>query len=69
MSNPIPARLLSEFFGYMSAHDDDDLPDGAWFALLEESAERFIGEHALRNADPNDATHQYLRMSASKGRL
>lgn len=37
MSSPIPKRLQDEFIGFMQdIYEDDDLPDGAWFCMLEE---------------------------------
>ena len=66
-NNPIPKRLLADFMGYMAAAENDDLPDGAWFAVLEGAAEDFMGTHRLRGC-PNSATHQYLsNFQASKG--
>ncbi len=62
MSKPIPARLRKEFFAFMQARDNDKLPDGAWFAVLEESAEEFCKKHHLKWADRNDAAHQYIQM-------
>jgi hypothetical protein len=62
MSNPIPKRLREEFKGYMEAiYHDDDLPDGAWFAMLEDQAESFMEMHKLKG-DSNDAAHQALRL-------
>jgi hypothetical protein len=59
---PIPARLHEEFKGWMSiVYDDDDLPGGAWFALLEEHAGEFMRTHKLRG-DTNDAAHQALQL-------
>lgn len=46
----------------MEAHDWDDLPDGAWFANLEDAAERFCKNYKLHFACRNSAAHQYLRM-------
>lgn len=57
--NPIPASKRDEFIAYMDAHDHDDLPDGAWFAVLGEAADRFIREHRLRG-DSDDAVLQYI---------
>jgi hypothetical protein len=45
----------------MDAHDNDDLPDGAWFQVLEDAAEQFMKDNKIRG-DANDATHQYLSM-------
>lgn len=37
MTRKVPVRLRTEFFAYMHACDDDEAPDGAWFAMLEEA--------------------------------
>jgi len=60
MSAPIPSRLRAEFMAHMAAFDHDDMPDGAWFAMLEEGAGAFMRQHKLRG-DRNDGAHQYLR--------
>jgi hypothetical protein len=57
---PIPARLKDEFIGYMQlSYDDDDAPDGAWFAAMENDARAFMRGHKLKG-DENDAVHQLL---------
>ena len=61
-NNPIPVSLREKFKAHMEAHDWDDLPDGAWFANLEDAAERFCKNYKLHFACRNSATHQYLRM-------
>lgn len=63
-NNPIPTRLREKFKDHMAEHDMDDLPDGAWFAVLEEAAGCFMRKHGLTFPwqCPNTATHQYLRM-------
>lgn len=63
MSNPIPAGLRQQFMAFMEVHDHDDLPDGAWFATLEQAAQQFMDDHGLnkRWMCNNDAAHQYLR--------
>ena len=33
--------MSNEMFAYMELFDDDELPDGAWFALMEEAAGAF----------------------------
>ena len=61
-NNPIPARLRPKFQAFMAARDNADLPDGAWFAVLEQSAQEFIDKHRLKWACNNSAAHQYIRM-------
>jgi hypothetical protein len=53
----IPARLIAA----LDAANNDDLPDGAWFAVLEDTVEFYNEEHGT-DFDPNDTVHQYLRM-------
>lgn len=65
-NNPIPTRLREKFIGAMQEADNDDLPDGAWFAVLEDAAQRFIDKHRLQFADNNTAVHQYLRLTENK---
>jgi len=57
----IPKHLQDEFIGAMDAANDDDSPDGAWFAMLEDAGERFLRSNKLRG-DGNDAAHEYLRL-------
>ena len=61
-TGPIPKYLENEFLCHMMAHQNDDLPDGAWFAVLETAAEDFISEFGLEG-HRNDAAHQYLRIA------
>lgn len=51
--------VRSEFVAYMSAHDMDDLPDGAWWQVLEDAATTFLEEHKIKY-DSNSATHKFL---------
>lgn len=60
MSGPIPASKMPEFMAAMEAADNDDLPDGAWFAVLEEAAERVMRQHHIKG-DRNDAVHQWVQ--------
>lgn len=59
----IPQRLMPEFLAHMEAHDLEDLPDGAWFAVLTDAAEAFLRKHNLRG-DSNDAVFDYLETIA-----
>lgn len=64
-TKPIPATLKDEFIGHMQdSYDDDDAPDGAWFARLEDDAREFMRRHKLRG-DENDAVHQLLNWIAA----
>lgn len=65
--NAIPKQLHGAFVGFMDAYNDDDLPDGAWFAVLEGAALRFINDHDL-DADENDAVHEYLELKSAEQR-
>ena len=55
----IPKRHLAEFMARMTANDFDDLPDGAWWQVLEDTARGFMREKKLKG-DENDATRMYL---------
>ena len=47
-------------FHFLSAgYDDDDLPDGAWWAKLESGVEDF-NKINKTNYDPFDMVHEYL---------
>lgn len=61
---PIPQKLRDEFIGYVSAYDDDDLPDGAWFAIIEDQCREFMFIHKLRG-DANDAAFQLLELKGA----
>jgi hypothetical protein len=63
MTKPIPKAHQGAFKAYMDAHDNDELPDGAWFQVLEVAAEQFMKDNKIRG-DANDAVHQYLEMEA-----
>ena len=60
----IPEHLKDEFLGFMRAANDDSLPDGAWWAKLEDAAEEFMRQHKLGD-DANGAVLLYLRWSGS----
>ena len=65
MPAPVPASLTDEFLGYMSASEQHDVPDGAWFQILEDAARSFLRSHGLK-VDANDAAHQYLRLCSEQ---
>lgn len=65
-NNPIPVRLRDDFVAHMAAHDFDSMSDGAWFATLEDAAQRFIDKHRLKFACNNSAAHQYLRLQEAR---
>ena len=57
-----------ELFYMMQAVDDDDLSDGAWQQVLEDTAEQFADMQRadgkpLYSLDTNDAFHAYLEWS------
>lgn len=47
------------YFEFMEAFDNDELPDGAWWAVLEDGA-REANQHFKIKRDPFDAVHAYL---------
>ena len=51
--------LKDEFMGFMQAFDNDDLPDDAWWCLLEECAQKFLDKHKIKY-DSNSATYKFL---------
>ena len=62
MARKLTLKQKKLFVAYMRENDHDDLPDGAWFAVLEESAERFFKEQRIRMC-PNDGAHLYIQLS------
>lgn len=52
--------MNQELFGFMSAYDDDDAPDGAWWAMLEDSVTFYNEEHGT-TYDPFETVHAYIR--------
>lgn len=52
--------------GFLEAFDDEDLPDGAWWAMLEEGAESFAEFNNLKNYDANSMVHEYLKARGGK---
>lgn len=67
---PIPVSKFPEFLAHMDAADDDDLPDGAWFAVMEETAAAFMRHNRIKGCE-NSAAHQWVQScepkAASKG--
>lgn len=49
-----------EMLAYMAAHDDDDTPDGAWQAILEDAAEEW-GRNNGVDVDGFDAFMDYAK--------
>ena len=62
----IPRRLRESFKGHMDAANDEDSPDGAWFARLEHAGHTFVRKHNLHWLDGNDAAHIYVASMATK---
>ena len=60
----IPKKFHNEFVLWMAANDMEDLPDGAWWAMLEEAAEEFMKNRQIKGCS-NDAVHLYLSESQS----
>ncbi len=54
------------FMGYMDAHNDEDLPDGAWFAMLEEGAGSFIEQEGISTIDSHDLVNYYLKLLSNR---
>jgi hypothetical protein len=66
MSFKIPSKIRDEFIGYMDVANDDDAPDGAWFAMLECAAEEFMRKNRVHWGDGNDGAHYYLELKAKE---
>ncbi len=51
---------MAELDGRMGwIYDDDDLPDGAWFAMLEDEAQRYLDEKKSKYCN-NTLVFDYL---------
>lgn len=51
MNCPIPKKHRDAFVAHMQAHDIDDLPDGAWLAVLTDAARAFMKDNNIRAED------------------
>ncbi len=49
-----------ELYAHIDCMNDDDLPDGAWWAMLEEGVRNY-NEANGTNFDPFEGVHAYLR--------
>ena len=58
MQNLTPEQRES-LFGFMSAFDDEEAPDGAWQAMLEEGAQAWADENG-EDIDTHDAFMAYV---------
>lgn len=54
-----------DFIAFMNAYDNDDLPDGAWWQMLEDGALQWWREKD-NYLDPTDTVHFYLKANAEK---
>lgn len=62
MPGKVPVRLRDELVAALDSVINWDLPDGAWFQVLEDAAARFIKRKKLCWIRPYDAVTQYLRI-------
>ncbi|OED40244.1 hypothetical protein ACH42_17170 [Endozoicomonas sp. (ex Bugula neritina AB1)] len=51
-------------FAFMEAFDDDDAPDGAWWAMLEEGV-RAYNELNNTRYDEHNTVHAYLKYQST----
>jgi hypothetical protein len=62
IKTPIPSHLIDELMKMLqSTYDDVNLPDGAWFQMLEDDCASFMKRYKLKGCS-NDATHQMLEI-------
>jgi hypothetical protein len=47
-------------FAYLSVHDNEDAPDGAWWCMLEDGVRMYNREHGV-NLDPLETVHAYIQ--------
>ena len=72
MSFRIPSKRRDEFIGWMDAYNNmaEGMPDGAWFATLEDVAQEFMTKYNIHWGDGNDGAHYYLELkSKEKGEV
>lgn len=62
---PIPQAKFAAFIAYMDAADNDDLPDGAWFAVMEETAADWMRRNRIKGCE-NSATHQWVQSCSAQ---
>lgn len=60
-----PIEVPDGFADYIDAWNNDDLPDGAWWAMLEEGVDSYNKEFGT-SIDGNDGVHAYLRLKNEK---
>ncbi len=58
-------HIDDHLYGHMSVSDDDDAPDGAWWAMLEEAVVRYNEQHN-KHYDPFETVHAYIRQKESE---
>ncbi len=55
-------KHTDELFYYMKAVEDEDAPDGAWWAMLQDAAQHHADNKGLEitEAEAFDAVHAYI---------
>jgi hypothetical protein len=51
--------MTDELYYFIEAHDNDDLPDGAWWSVLENAVTYWNEKHGT-NFDENETVHAYV---------
>ena len=57
--------MNQELFYLMAAHDNDDLPDGAWWQVLEDAVYYWNRQHGTC-LNLNETVHTYLKEMEKK---
>ncbi len=53
--------MNNELFAFLQIFDDDDLPDGAWQAKIEDGVEEWNKDHPTAKLDPFDTWLAYIK--------
>lgn len=65
MGNSKKDNIKQQLFDFMEAFDDEDAPDGAWQAMLEDAVNEF-NESQGTTFDSNDMFLEYVQRNADK---
>jgi hypothetical protein len=57
-------KNLEELFGALDFNNNDDLPDGAWWQVLEDTVD-FFNDANGTNYEPNEMVHQWVQSRGS----
>lgn len=59
----IPEKKVVPFFEIMDAFYDDNLPDGAWQQVLQDTAENFFKQNKIKSLNGYDGFLLYVQVN------